>query len=62
MVLHNFKIAIEGSISEQANYGSLAKAMEGYLIVAVVTALPIAIWTSTSLLIAVQGRFPEVNS
>ena len=33
-----------------------------HFIVAIVNALAIAIWASTSLLIAVQGRFPEVKS
>ena len=30
-----------------------------HFVVAIVNALPIAIWTSTSLLIAIQGRFPK---
>ena len=30
-----------------------------HLLVAIVNALPIAIWTSTSLLIAIKGRFPK---
>ena len=55
-------IAIETRYQNRPIMAVWPRQWKGYLIVAIVTALTIAIWTSTSLLIAVQGRFPEVNS
>ena len=55
-------IAIETRYQNRPIMAVWRRQWKGYLIAAIVTALPIAIWTSRSLLIAVQGRFPEVNS
>ena len=55
-------IAIETRYQNRPIMAVWRRQWKVYLIVAIVTALPIAIWTSRSLLIAVQGRFPEVNS
>ena len=60
MVLHVLNYSYRDSVSETANYGSPAKAIEKALN-RCNYALPIANWTSTSLLIAVQERFPEVK-
>ena len=55
-------IAIETRYQNRPIMAVWRRQWKRHFIVAIVNALAIAIWTSTSLFIAVQGRFPEVKS
>ena len=52
-------IAIETRYQNRPIMAVWRRQWKRHLIVAIVNALPIAIWTSTSLLIGIQGRFPK---
>ena len=52
-------IAIETRYQNRPIMAVWRRHWKRHITVAIVNALPIAIWTSTSLLIAIQGRFPE---
>ena len=52
-------IAIETRYQNRPIMAVWRRQWKRHLLVAIVNALPIAIWTSTSLLIAIKGRFPK---
>ena len=52
-------IAIETPYQNRPILAVWRRQLKRLLIVAIVNELPIAIWTSTSLLITIQGRFPK---
>lgn len=54
-------IAIETRYQNRAVIAVWRRQWKRHLTVAVINALPIVVWSSTSLLIAVQARFPDVK-